>query len=223
MGSRLFSNTTNLLGGRDFSNPVHRQDVAEILEIPVTSIPDRASWAYSEIIEGIRSGAIRGLWIIATNTAHSWINQSDVRELLSKLDFLVVQDMYHSTETAVMADLVLPAAGWGEKEGTFINSERRFCVIRAVKKAPRQALSDFRIFRLIAHTWGCGNMFRNWATPAANVLLNQLSASHRPQLLSDAKSLRALIPEHRSFLPTLAIAVPTFHDGICVAISVLMD
>lgn len=58
---------------------------------------------------------------------------------------------------------------------------------------------------------------------AANVLFNQLSASHRPQLLSDAKSLRALIPEHRSFLPTLAIAVPTFHDGICVAISVLMD
>ena len=167
MGSRLFSNTTNLLGGRDFTNKDHRREVARTLAIPEENIPDRPSWAYGEIIEGIRSGAIRGLWIIATNTAHSWINQSDVRELLGRLDFLVVQDMYHSTETAVMADLVLPAAGWGEKEGTFINSERRFGVIRAVKKAPGQALSDFRIFRLIAEYWGCGDLFREWESPAA--------------------------------------------------------
>ena len=177
MGSRLFSNTTNLLGGRDFRNPNDRQAVADILDIPEKNIPQQSSWAYSEIIEGIRTGAIRGLWIVATNTAHSWIDQSDVRELLAKLDFLVVQDMYHSTETAVMADLVLPAAGWGEKEGTFINSERRFGVIRAVKKAPGQALSDFRIFRLIAESWGCGEMFRDWTNPEAVFQkLKQLSA-----------------------------------------------
>ena len=48
--------------------------------------------------------------------------------MLDRLDFLVVQDMYHTTETAQLADLVLPAAGWGEKEGTFINSERRIGV-----------------------------------------------------------------------------------------------
>ncbi len=177
MGSRLFSNTTNLLGGRDFTNSAHRRAVADILAIPEENIPDQPSWAYSEIIEGIRSGAIRGLWIIATNTAHSWINQSDVRELLAKLDFLVVQDMYHSTETAVMADLVLPAAGWGEKEGTFINSERRFGVIRSVKKAPGQALSDFRIFRLIAEAWGCSDLFYDWTSPEAVFQkLKQLSA-----------------------------------------------
>ncbi len=177
MGSRLFSNTTNLLGGRDFGNPEDRQAVADILDIPEENIPRQSSWAYSEIIEGIRSGAIRGLWIVATNTAHSWIDQRDVRELLAKLDFLVVQDMYHSTETAVMADLVLPAAGWGEKEGTFINSERRFGVIRAVKKAPGQALSDFRIFRLIAQAWGCGDLLTDWTSPEAVFQkLKQLSA-----------------------------------------------
>ena len=177
MGSRLFSNTTNMLGGRDFTNAAHRQAVADILAIPEENIPRQSSWAYSEIIEGIRSGAIRGLWIVATNTAHSWINQSDVRELLAKLDFLVVQDMYHSTETAVMADLVLPAAGWGEKEGTFINSERRYGVIRSVKKAPGQALSDFRIFRAIAESWGCGHLFHDWVSPEAVFQkLKQLSA-----------------------------------------------
>jgi len=177
MGSRLFSNTTNLLGGRDFLDPAHRQTVADILNIPEANIPRQGSWAYNEIIEGIRSGAIRGLWIVATNTAHSWINQSDVRELLKSLDFLVVQDMYSSTETAELADLVLPAAGWGEKDGTFINSERRLGVLRSVKKAPGHALTDFRIFRLIAESWGCGDLFRDWTSPEAVFQkIKQLSA-----------------------------------------------
>lgn len=167
MGSRLFSNTTNLLGGHDFANAEHREKVAGILGIDSARIPTEPSWAYHEIMEGILRGKIRGLWVICTNTAHSWINQNEAREILDRLDFLVVQDMYHSTETARMADLVLPAAGWGEKEGTFINSERRIGVVKKVRKAPGQALSDFSIFRLIAHAWGCGEMFSRWDSPAA--------------------------------------------------------
>ena len=126
MGSRLFSNTTNLLGGRDFTDAgAPRRGGRRCSGIDVDRIPDQPSLAYDQIIEGIHRGTIKGLWVIATNTAHSWINQTDVRELLDQLDFLVVQDMYATTETAQQADLVLPAAGWGEKEGTFINSERR--------------------------------------------------------------------------------------------------
>ncbi|HMC28854.1 MAG TPA: molybdopterin dinucleotide binding domain-containing protein, partial [Verrucomicrobiae bacterium] len=95
---------------------------------------------------------------------------------LEKLDFLVVEDMYHSTETAQQADLVLPAAGWGEKEGTFINSERRFGVVRKVRKAPGLALSDFAIFQLVAHFWGCADLFRRWSSPEAVFqLLKELS------------------------------------------------
>lgn len=167
MGSRLFSGTTNLPAGRNFSDANHREEVAGILNLPLDVIPDSPGWKYHEIMEGIRSRAIRGLWVIGTNPAHSWINQNDGRELLKQLDFLVVQDMYHTTETAQLADLVLPAAGWGEKDGTLINSERRIGVIRAVKKAPGQALSDFRIFRLIADAWGCGQLFADWTSPAA--------------------------------------------------------
>ena len=55
--------------------------------------------------------------------------------------------------------LVLPAAGWGEKEGTFINSERRIGLLKKVARAPGQALADFNIFQLVAHYWGCGEMF----------------------------------------------------------------
>jgi assimilatory nitrate reductase catalytic subunit len=167
MGSRLFSNTTSLLGGHDFANPGHRVKVARLLGIPEERIPDRPSWAYDQILDGIRDGRIRGLWIIGTNPAHSWIDQGGLRDVLGRLDFLVVQDMYHSTETARLADLVLPAAGWGEKEGTFINSERRIGLIKKVRRAPGQALSDFHIFRLVAHYYGCGPMFARWDSPEA--------------------------------------------------------
>lgn len=167
MGSRLFSNTTNLLGGHDFTKAEHRGKIARILDIPAGRIPQKPSWAYDQIIEGIESGKIRGLWMIATNGAHSWINQRRFAELVKKLDFFVVQDMYATTETARMAHLLLPAAGWGEKTGCFINSERRIGLSHKVCKAPGQALADFSIFRLIAHYWGCGQMFAKWASPEA--------------------------------------------------------
>jgi predicted molibdopterin-dependent oxidoreductase YjgC len=165
MGSRIFSNTTGLLGGHDFTSAGDREKIATLLGINVERIPDRNSWAYHEIIDGIETGHIKGLWVIATNPAHSWINQNRFKRLRDKLEYLVVQDMYSTTETAQMADLVLPAAGWGEKEGTFINSERRLGVIKKVQAAPGQAIADFSIFRLISEYWGCGEMFRGWTSP----------------------------------------------------------
>jgi assimilatory nitrate reductase catalytic subunit len=180
MGSRLFSNTTNLLGGHDFTHAAHREKIARQLGIPVERIPAQNSLAYDQILEGIRTGAIRGLWVIATNTAHSWIHQGDARELLAKLDFLVVQDMYASTETAQAAHLILPAAGWGEKEGTFINSERRIGLARKVARAPGRALSDFSIFRLVAEYWGCGELFAEWNSPEAVFRILQRVSEGRP-------------------------------------------
>jgi anaerobic selenocysteine-containing dehydrogenase len=177
MGSRLWSNTTNLLGGHRFENPADRAKVAGILGIDVARIPTSPSWSYDRILDGIDRGEIRGLWVIATNPAHSWIHQPAARERLAKLEFLVVQDMYTTTETALAADLLLPAAGWGEKDGTFINSERRYGVIRKVRRAPGQALADFAIFQALAETWGCGDLFRRWTHPEAVFqILRELSA-----------------------------------------------
>jgi anaerobic selenocysteine-containing dehydrogenase len=176
MGSRLYSNTSSLIGGRDFTSAIDREHVAKVLGIDASRIPSQNSWAYHEILEGILKGQIKGLWVVCTNTAHSWINQDYARDVLSRLDFLVVQDMYTTTETAQMADLVLPAAGWGEKDGSFINSERRIGIVRKVARAPGQALSDFSIFRLVADAWGCGEMFREWTDPqAAFRILQRLS------------------------------------------------
>jgi assimilatory nitrate reductase catalytic subunit len=167
MGSRLFSNTTSLLGGHDFGDAAHRRKVARTLGISEVAVPHHAGFAYDQILEGVLAGRIHALWVVGTNPAHSWINLHDLHDILGRLEFLVVQDMYASTETAGFADLILPAAGWGEKEGTFINSERRIGVIRKVARAPGRALADFHIFRGIAEYWGAARMFERWRTPEA--------------------------------------------------------
>lgn len=180
MGSRLFSNTTNLLGGHDFRNEADRNKVATALNIPVQHIPDQPSLAYDQILTGVEEGRIKALWIIATNPTHSWIQQGKFHELAKKLDLLVVQDMYANTQTAQLAHLVLPAAAWGEKEGTFINSERRIGVSRKVRVPPGQALPDFQIFRLMAHYWGCADLFHEWTSPEAVFRILQRCSEGQP-------------------------------------------
>lgn len=180
MGSRLFSNTTNLLGGHDFKNPRHREKISLATGIPVERIPDRPSLAYDQIIKAADEGTVKAIWFVATNPSHSWIDQNEMNRVLDKLDFLVVQDMYCTTETAKRAHLVLPAAGWGEKEGCFINSERRIGYSPKVRRAPGQALADFHIFRLIAHYWGCDDLFRGWSSPEAVFRVLQRCSEGQP-------------------------------------------
>ena len=192
MGSRLFSNTTCLLGGHEFEKPEHRAKIARILDIDEARIPTRASLAYDQILAEIRAGRIRALWVIATNSAHSWIHQSEARETLRMLDVLVVQDLYATTETAQLADIVLPAAGWGEKDGTFINSERRIGVLRKVRRAPGQALADFHIFRLVAEAWGCGELFARWQQPEDVFAAMQAISRGQPCDISGVAGYRML-------------------------------
>jgi assimilatory nitrate reductase catalytic subunit len=113
----------------------------------------------------VRDGKIRALWVIGTNPAHSWIDRGILDAVMEKLELLVVQDMFANTETAARAHLVLPAAGWGEKEGTFINSERRIGLVRKVARAPGRALADLHIFQLVAEYWGATELFRDWRSP----------------------------------------------------------
>ena len=167
MGSRVYSNITNLIGGHDFKNAEHRRKISMVLGIPEERIPCEPGWAFDQIVDGIGAGKIKALWIIGTNSSHSWIDQDEFNRVLAKLDFLVVQDMYPTTETARRAHLYLPAAGWGEKQGTLINSERRIGVVRKSCRAPGTALADFHIFQLVSEYWGCGAMFRDWKSPEA--------------------------------------------------------
>ncbi len=180
MGSRLYSHTTGLPAGRDFTKADDRAEYAALTGFPVERVPVQNSLPYPKILEAVRSGDVKALWIVGTNPAHSWIDQADFHELRERLDFLVVQDMYVTSETAQMADLVLPAAGWGEKDGTFINSERRISVTRKVRRAPGQALADFAIFRLIAAAAGLQELFAEWTSPEAVFRILQRFSAGRP-------------------------------------------
>jgi anaerobic selenocysteine-containing dehydrogenase len=180
MGSRIFSNTTSLAGGRDFLNEDHRREVADLLGIDPARIPARNSLAYDQIVEGVCAGRIKGLWVIATNPLHSWPDGARLRAGLGNLECLAVQDLYADTDTARLADVFLPAAGWGEKEGTLINSERRLGLFKKIARAPGKALADFHIFRLIAEYWGCGDLFRDMKSPEAAFQMMKKISAGRP-------------------------------------------
>jgi anaerobic selenocysteine-containing dehydrogenase len=192
MGSRLFANITSLIGGHDATRKEDRAKIASILGFNESLIPQQPALAYDEIVQAISEGQIKGLWIIATNSSASWIHQDQFNEIIGKLDFLVVQDLYPTTETAQHADLVLPAAGWGEKEGTFINSERRIGLVKKVHRAPGQALSDFHIFQLIAHYWGCSDKFKRWTSPEAVFHLLKDISRNQPCDITGIEDYRAL-------------------------------
>jgi assimilatory nitrate reductase catalytic subunit len=180
MGSRMFSLTTSLPAGRDFTKEADRIETAALLGIDPGRIPSVNSLPYHKILEAVDEGRIKALWFVATNPAHSWIDKHTLFSRLGKLEFLVVQDLYPGTETASRAHLYLPAAGSAEKEGTMINSERRLGTVRKVREAPGRALPDFEIFLRIARAWGCEDMFREWTDPEAAFRILQRLSAGRP-------------------------------------------
>jgi anaerobic selenocysteine-containing dehydrogenase len=163
MGTREAGFTSSLPGYRKFDNAAERAELAALWQVDESSLPAKRGLAYPDIVEAAVGGRIRALWIIATNPLVSFPNQQVLRQGLSTLDFLVVQDGYHPTPTTELADLVLPAAIWGEKEGTYTNSERRVSKVNKAVEPPGEARSDFRIFLDLAEKLGCRDkLFPGW-------------------------------------------------------------
>jgi assimilatory nitrate reductase catalytic subunit len=166
MGTRETGFASSLPGYRKFDNPADRADLAALWNVDEARIPAQRGLAYPDIVEGAVGGAIRAMWIIATNPLVSFPNQAVLRQALSNLEFLVVQDGYHPTPTTEFAHLVLPAAIWGEKEGTYTNSERRVSKVNKAVDPPGQARPDFDIFLSLAEHLGCREeLFPGWQTP----------------------------------------------------------
>ena len=109
-----------------------------------TTLPAKAGLTVVEIMHGAASGDIHAIYIMGENPALSDPNVNHVREALEKVDFLVVQDVFLS-ETAAMADVVLPAASFAEKDGTFTNTERRVQRVRKALNPPGEARQDWEI------------------------------------------------------------------------------
>ncbi|MDQ1377460.1 MAG: hypothetical protein QOE15_1633 [Acidimicrobiaceae bacterium] len=165
MGTREAGGTSSLPGYRRFDSADDRAELAGLWGVPVARIPTERGRAYPDIIDGILDGTIRGLWIIATNPPVSFPNRRRLEAALAQLDLLVVQDGFE-TPTTKQGDVVLPAAIWGEKTGTYTNSERRVSLVRRAVNPPGQARSDLDIFLTVAERLGMRDeLFPGWHGP----------------------------------------------------------
>ncbi|RMN15168.1 Nitrate reductase [Pseudomonas savastanoi pv. glycinea] len=144
MGGRETGSLSNLLPGhRDAANSEHRAQVAHYWG--VDSLPAKPGLSAIELFEQLQNGTIKALWIACTNPAQSLPDQNRIRQALETCPFVVLQEAFKTTETARYADLLLPAASWGEKEGTVTNSERRISNVRKAIAPPGEARSDWAI------------------------------------------------------------------------------
>lgn len=150
----------NLLPGfRKVDDPQARQEVADIWGVDPQKISPKAGRTIADILNGIEAGEIKALWIIHSNPAATFPDTSWVRSVLNKLDFLIVQDCYHPTETSQFAHILLPAAQWSEKEGTMTNSERGLNLIEQAVQPPGEAKTDIEIVMNVARKMGFEKQF----------------------------------------------------------------
>ncbi|OBI79937.1 molybdopterin oxidoreductase family protein [Mycobacterium sp. E740] len=137
----------DLAGFRNWSNDSHIEELARLWNIDMLQIPHYAPPTHAmQMFRYAEQGTLRLLWISATNPAVSLPELHRIREILGQDRlFVIVQDIFR-TETTELADVVLPAAAWGEKTGTFTNADRTVHLSEKAIDPPGQARSDLEIF-----------------------------------------------------------------------------
>ena len=144
MGGREVGGMANLLSAhRDLAHPQHRAEVAALWGVP--EVPARPGLTAVEMFEAAADGQLKALWIACTNPAQSMPDQKTVRRAFERAEFVIVQEAFETAATCELADLLLPASTWGEKEGTVTNSERRITRVRAAVPPAGQARHDWQI------------------------------------------------------------------------------
>jgi assimilatory nitrate reductase catalytic subunit len=149
MGGREVGAMATLLPGhRDPADEQHRAEIARLWG--VDQLPNRPGLTATELFEAAADGRIKALWIACTNPAQSMPDQALVRRALQRAEFVIVQEAFATAASCDYADLLLPAASWGEKAGTVTNSERRISRVRAAVAPAGQARPDWLIARDVA-------------------------------------------------------------------------
>lgn len=163
MGGREVGGLANQLAAHmDFADQAVDR-VSRFWKAP--NIARRGGLKAVDMFQAVADGRIKALWVMGTNPAVSMPDASRVRVALSKCDFVVVSDVVR-TDTTRYADVLLPAAAWGEKDGTVTNSERRISRQRPFVAPPGEARADWRIICEVAARMGFGDAFA-YRTPAA--------------------------------------------------------
>ncbi len=153
MGGREVGGLANMLAAHmDLPNAAHRETVQAFWNSP--AIASETGLKAVDLFQAIEAGKVKAVWVIATNPMVSLPDANQVQRALEKCELVVVSDINASTDTNSYADVLLPALGWGEKDGTVTNSERRLSRQRAFMPAPGEARADWRILCDVAKRMG---------------------------------------------------------------------
>ena len=164
MGGREVGGLANQLAAHmDFSDESNIDLVTRFWNAP--NIAKQPGLKAVEMFQAIAEGKIKAVWIMGTNPVVSMPDADSVRDALLKCELVVVSDCVRHTDTTVCADILLPAQGWGEKDGTVTNSERRISRQRGFMDAAGDAKSDWWIITQVAQRMGFGEAF-NYTNPA---------------------------------------------------------
>lgn len=158
MGGREVGGLANQLAAHMDFSPENVDRVRRFWNAP--NVAERAGLKAVDLFEAVAERRIKALWVMATNPAVSLPRADAVRAALRQLDLLVVSDIVANTDTITAgAHVVLPASGWGEKDGTVTNSERRISRQRAFLPPPADAKPDWWIISQVATRMGFGSAF----------------------------------------------------------------
>ncbi len=163
MGGREVGALANQLAAHMDFLPDHIERVARFWRAP--AIATRPGKKAVELFEAVESGQIKAIWIMATNPVVSMPDADRVAAALARCPLVVVSDCVRETDTTRYADVLLPAATWGEKSGTVTNSERRITRQRAFVEPPGESRPDWWIVTQVARRMGYGAAFR-YRSPA---------------------------------------------------------
>ena len=165
MGGREVGGLANMLAGHmALENPHHREIVKEFWRSPV--VAENQGLKAVELFEAVKSGKIKALWIMATSPVDSLPDADGVAEALKACPFVVVSEVTKSADTVPYADVLLPAAAWGEKDGTVTNSERRVSRQKQFLAYPGEVRPDWWQIAEVAKRMGFPEAF-SFETPAA--------------------------------------------------------
>jgi len=157
MGGREVGGLANQLAAHMDFTPEDCDRVQRFWKSPrIATRPGRKA---VELFEAVHAGSIKALWIMSTNPVVSMPDADRVKAALEACDFVVVSDCIRSTDTTALADVLLPAAAWGEKSGTVTNSERRISRQRAFLRAPGVSRPDWWIVCEVAKRMGFARAF----------------------------------------------------------------
>jgi formate dehydrogenase major subunit len=137
------------------SNPAVRATFEKAWKLSPGTLDDKVGLTVVEVMHAIKHGDVRGMYVMGENPAMSDPDANHARESLAALDHLVVQDIF-LTETAYLADVILPASAFPEKTGTFTNTDRLVQMGRQAIDPPGDARQDLWIIQEIANKLGCG-------------------------------------------------------------------